>query len=85
VKWSSIITLKGWSFLYAFLKDVDGFLETRVSPLVIEAEAKQLLLNQKELGFTFVQSDDIPVDRMVIMENRDKGKLTVGQESNGLQ
>jgi hypothetical protein len=52
---------------------------------VIEAEAKQLLLNQKELGFTFVQSDDIPVDRMVIMENRDKGKLTVGQESNGLQ
>jgi hypothetical protein len=67
------------------IKDVDGFVAARESPLIMEAEANQLLMNQKGLGFNFVQSEVVPVDRMVNMEIRDREKLSLDQESNGIQ
>jgi hypothetical protein len=68
------------------LKDVDGFIEARGSPTVIELEATKLLSNQQELGMNFVQGQEVlPVNRMVEMEGRDRGKLNVDQEANGFQ
>jgi hypothetical protein len=68
------------------LKDVDGFIEGRGSPRVIELEATKLLSNQQELGMNFVQGqEELPVNGMVEMEVRDRGKLNVDQESNGFQ
>jgi hypothetical protein len=67
------------------IKDVDGFILARDDPETIDQEARKLLANQQELGFNFDQMQDLPVDRMVTMEVRDRGKLPIGQESNGLQ
>jgi hypothetical protein len=68
------------------LKDVDGFIEARQSPMVIEMEAKKLLSNQQELGVNFDhRKEDLPVIKMVDMEARDRGKMVVDQESNGNQ
>ncbi|MCH97949.1 endonuclease/exonuclease/phosphatase family protein [Trifolium medium] len=54
------------------LKDVDGFIAARDSPLVIELEAQRLLNDQQELGMNFDREEELPVNRMTTMEGRDK-------------
>jgi hypothetical protein len=67
------------------IKDVDGFITARDNPESIAQEARQLLTKQQELGINFVQRQDLPIDRMVTMEVRDREKLPIEQESNGFQ
>jgi hypothetical protein len=67
------------------LKDVDGFIAARDSPRIIELEAKKLLQEQQELGFSFNPTEELPWVRMVNMEIRDREKRPFGQESNGFQ
>jgi hypothetical protein len=67
------------------INDVNEFILARDNPAAVDQEARQLLANQQELGFNFDQMQELPVDRMVTMEVRDRGKLPYGQESNGFQ
>jgi hypothetical protein len=67
------------------INDVDGFIAARESPIVLTLEAQKLLDNQQELGFNFAQEEALPVNRMVNMEVRDREKMKVDLESNGLQ
>jgi hypothetical protein len=67
------------------LKNVDGFIETRESPRLIELEANKLLEDQQVLGVNFNLEKEVPVEKMVKMEARDKSKLQLNQESNGVQ
>jgi hypothetical protein len=67
------------------VKDVEGFIAARDSPTIIELEAKKLLQDQQELGFNFNSTEELPVDRMVNMEGRDREKRPLGQEQDGFQ
>jgi hypothetical protein len=67
------------------IKDVDGFIMARDNPESIDQEARQLLVKQQEPGINFDQRQDLPIDRMVTMEVRDREKLSNGQEPNGFQ
>jgi hypothetical protein len=67
------------------LNDVEGFKATRDDPVVMGLEAAKLLENQQVFGMNFDNNEELPVDRMVTMEVRDRSKLTVDQESNGYQ
>jgi hypothetical protein len=66
------------------LKNVDGFIEARESPRVIELEATKLVEDQLVLGVNF-NTEEVPIERMVKMEARDKHKLQLNQEPNGFQ
>jgi hypothetical protein len=51
----------------------------------MKLEAEKLLSNQQEFGVNFDSREILPVARMVNMEVRDRSKLSLAQESNGLQ
>ncbi|WJX51435.1 hypothetical protein P8452_37634 [Trifolium repens] len=67
------------------INDVEGFIVARESPIVLKLEAQKLLDNQQELGFNFDQDEALPVNRMVNMEVRDREKMKLDLEPNGLQ
>ncbi|MCI27504.1 hypothetical protein A2U01_0048703 [Trifolium medium] len=67
------------------LKDVDGFIEARKSPLLVDLEAQKLLDDQQDLGVNFEREEELPVEKMVNMEVRDRGELSKCQESMGFQ
>jgi hypothetical protein len=67
------------------LQNVDEFVAARGDPSVMKLEAEKLLSNQQEFGVNFDSREILPVARMVNMEVRDRSKLSLAQESNGLQ
>jgi hypothetical protein len=67
------------------LNDVEGFIEARDDPVIMELEAQTLLGKQQELGVNFEINEELPVKRMINMEVRDRGKLPEEQELIGFQ
>jgi hypothetical protein len=67
------------------LNDVGGFIASRDDPVGKVHEAEKLLQIQQNLGLSFDPNVLIPVDKVVLMEDRDRSELAKWQESNGPQ
>ncbi|MCH86280.1 DUF4283 domain protein [Trifolium medium] len=67
------------------LQDVDGFLTSRDDPVCKTLEAEALITVQQDLGILFNSADEIPTDRLINLEDRDRNELAKWQESNGPQ
>jgi hypothetical protein len=67
------------------LIDVAGFLEAREDPGGKLLEAEKLVEIQKDLGVSFNPADQVPVDRLLKMEERDRVELAQCQEYHGPQ
>jgi hypothetical protein len=66
------------------LLDVEGFVSARNNPEAKSQEVQKLLADQQELGFRFNQQQQLPADRMLAMEDRDRGAFA-NQVSSGPQ
>ncbi|KAK2384353.1 hypothetical protein QL285_071706 [Trifolium repens] len=64
------------------LQDVNGFLASRDNPESKILEAKKLMCEQQELGFSFDHNLEEPIGRMVGMEGRDRSEFLKRQESS---
>jgi hypothetical protein len=64
------------------IQDVSGYAIARENPVAKTLEAQKLLGVQKKVGFSFAQNDEIPIDRMIDMEVRDRINFSKGQESS---
>jgi hypothetical protein len=62
------------------IHDVNGFAITRDNPEAIALEAQKLMSEQKKVGFTFDPQEEVPTDRMVTMEVRDRAEFLKSQE-----
>ncbi|MCI12325.1 hypothetical protein A2U01_0033429, partial [Trifolium medium] len=67
------------------MQDVEGFLSARETTDFKTLEAEKLALAQQDLGIHFDTVEGVPIDRLIIMEDRDRGELAKWQESNGPQ
>jgi hypothetical protein len=66
------------------LLDVEGFVSARNNPEAKSQEVQKLLADQQELGFRFNQQQQLPADRMLALEDRDRGAFA-NQVSSGPQ
>jgi hypothetical protein len=67
------------------LQDVEGFIASRNDPGCRIQEAEKLIQSQQALGICFDPSEQIPVDKLIAMEERDRDELAKWQESDGPQ
>jgi hypothetical protein len=67
------------------LHDVEGFLASRGDPGGALLEAENLIQLQQDLGVSFNPNEQVPIDRLLQMEDRDRKDLAKWQESNGPQ
>jgi adenylate kinase family enzyme len=64
------------------LQNVEGYVTNRATLDAKKAEAQKLLVVQKELGFNFAQEEDLMVERLIEMEDRDREEFVKNQESH---
>jgi hypothetical protein len=62
------------------IHDVNGFALARDNPEAIALEAQKLMSEQKKVGFTFDPQEEVPTDRMVTMEVRDRVEFSKSRE-----
>jgi hypothetical protein len=67
------------------LQDVDGFIASREDPGSRFLEAEKLIQTQQALGICFDPTEQMPVGKLIAMEERDRDELAKWQESNGSQ
>jgi hypothetical protein len=67
------------------IRDVEGFLAAREDGGGNVLEAEKLVQIQQDLGVSFNSSEQVPVDRLQKMEERDRSELANWKESNGHQ
>jgi hypothetical protein len=67
------------------LHDVEGFLASRGDPGGVLLEAEKLTQLQQDLRVSFNPNEQVPIDCLLQMEDRDRKDLANWQESNGPQ